>query len=162
MSCRFGSRLGRVFVVAALIALFAVTAAQARSHKHKSSCSPSSGKYDPRLLSPCNGATVPAGVVFTFKVKDVNPGSGYRPFLNLSSHAPRHGVLKDDTSGNGLFDGMKRVHGHRGLFTLTPPLYSFTGYWLVTAGTYYVQVQQVDCAVKGCRRYSPVEKLTVS
>jgi hypothetical protein len=125
-------------------------------------CSPSKGSLFPRLLAPCNHTAVPTGRVFTFKVRDMNPNAHrFAPYINLSRKPPKRGVLKDDTSGDGLFAQMKAVRGHRGLFQYRPKLFHFPGYWLVTPGRYFVQIQQIDCTVKGCHRFSPVETITV-
>ena len=125
-------------------------------------CSPNKGNLFPRLTSPCNHAVIASGKRITFKVRDVNKNAHkYPPFLNLTKKPPRHGILKDDRGGFGLFTSLKAVRGHPSLFTVRPAMYNFPGYWAVTPGKYYVQVQQVDCSVHGCTRYSPVTTITV-
>ena len=141
-------------------AVLVPAAAGARSHHPP--CSPSKDSKSPRLTSPCNHAVIAAGTRVTFKVRDVNSKAQKDPpYLNLTKTPPRRGVLKPDSSGDGLFEQLHPVHGHPGLFTDRPTLFHFPGYWAVTAGKYYVQVSQIDCSVPGCTRYSPVETITV-
>jgi hypothetical protein len=143
--------------VAALALLLAAPAVA-----HRAQCSPSAGTLAPRLLHPCDHAVVSVGKVFTFVVRDRNPlAHKYPPFLNLTNRPPRHGVLKNANGKVGIFIELHPVRGHADLFAARPPHYTFPGYWLVTRGTYYMQVQQVDCSVSSCHRYSPVERIQV-
>ena len=134
---------------AALIAMLALSGTAAAKQ-----CSPSAGDLSPRLTSPCAGANIRAGHNVTWKVTDNNPKAGrYHPFLNLTRQKPRHGVLPDDHNGNGIFAQMKAVKGRAGHFIYTAKKYDFPGYWLVTRGTWYVQVQQIDST--GTQRRAP-------
>jgi hypothetical protein len=126
---------------------------------------PSSDRLAPELTSPCAGARLKAGHDFFWRVTDTNANARkrlYYPFLNVTRSRPRHGILPDDASGQGIYAQMRAVKGHPGRFSYEARRYSFRGYWLVTKGTWYVQVQQVDgTAPNGTRRYSPVEKVTI-
>ncbi len=138
-------RIASTLAISALTLLIGAALALATSHKHHNVCAPSKGRAYPRVLSPCNGASVAPGKPVTFTVEDLNVNhKKYPPFLNLTTARPRHGILPNDKNGKGLFDSLKRVKGHPGRFKVTPKVYTFPGYWLVTKGTYYVQVQQVD------------------
>jgi hypothetical protein len=140
---------------AALLALSGTAAAQ--------KCSPSAGTLAPRLTSPCAGGHIQAGHDITWKVTDTNPKSGrYHPFLNLTRQKPKHGVLPDDHNGNGIFAEMKAVKGHPGHFSYKAKAFDFPGYWLVTKGTWYVQVQQIDSNGPNGERVSPVETIHMS
>jgi hypothetical protein len=126
-------------------------------------CSPSAGNLSPRLTSPCAGATIQAGHNVTWKVTDNNPKAGrYHPFLNVTRQKAKHGVLPDDHNGNGIFAEMKAVKGRPGHFSYTAKKYDFPGYWLVTKGTWYVQVQQIDSTGNHGERLSPIEKIHIS
>jgi hypothetical protein len=145
-----------------LVAAAALVAGPAAARSHHRPCSPSKGRLFPRVIAPCNHTVVPAGKVFTFKVRDLNPKAHrYHPFLYLSSKPPRHGRLSWKVKAAGLYDQTRPLHGHKGTFTDRPKLFTFPGYWLVTPGRYYVQASQVDCSVRGCNRYSPVITITV-
>jgi hypothetical protein len=126
-------------------------------------CSPSAGNLSPRLTSPCAGATIQAGHNVTWKVTDNNPKAGrYHPFLNVTRQKAKNGVLPDDHNGNGIFAEMKAVKGHPGHFSYQAKKFNFPGYWLVTTGTWYVQVQQIDSTGNHGERVSPIEKIHIS
>lgn len=145
-------------LVAALIAMLALSGTAAAKK-----CSPSAGSLSPRLTSPCAGATIRVGHNVTWKVTDTNPKAGrYHPYLNLTRAKPKNGVLRDDHNGNGIFAQMKAVKGHPGHFTYTAKKFDFPGYWLVTRGTWYVQVQQIDSTGNHGVRLSPVEQIHIS
>ncbi|MDQ6745543.1 MAG: hypothetical protein M3Z27_05975 [Actinomycetota bacterium] len=120
-------RILRFTLLAVLAGTLLIPAAGATAAtRHKSRCSSSTGVRTPRLLSPCNRATLVAGHPVTFKIF------------------------------------AKSVRGHHGLFTLTPRVGTFPGYWLVTPGKYYLQIQQIDG--RSSRHgiyYSPVYTLAV-
>jgi hypothetical protein len=145
-------------LVAALTALLAISGSAAAKK-----CSPSAGSLSPRLTSPCAGGHVRAGHNITWKVTDTNPKSGqYHPFLNLTRQKPKHGVLPDDHNGNGIYAEMKAVKGHPGHFSYKAKAFDFPGYWLVTKGTWYAQVQQIDSTGTNGERLSPVETIHIS
>lgn len=135
-----------------------------RTHHRRRVCSPSRGRLYPRLLSPCNGATVREHATVVFRVRDLNPlHRRYPPFLNLAlSRRLRHGVLPNDTTGNGLYTQLRPVKGHPAVFFYRAPQEIYPSYWLNHPGTYYVQVQQVDAR---CRPhltcYSPITTIHV-
>jgi hypothetical protein len=152
------SRLVAPALVAALTAMLALSGT-ATAKK----CSPSAGNLAPRLTSPCAGATIRVGHNVTWKVTDNNPKAGrFHPFLNLTRQKPKNGVLRDDHNGNGIFAEMHAVKGRPGHFTYTAKKYDFPGYWLVTRGTWYVQVQQIDSTGNHGERLSPVEQIHIS
>jgi hypothetical protein len=153
------SRFAVPAVVAALAAMLAISATAAA----EKTCSPSSGRLSPRLTSPCARATIKVGHNVTWTVADANPkAKADHPYLNLTKLKPKHGIVPDDRSGAGIFAELKSVKGHSGRFTYEARADDFAGYWLVTKGTWYVQVQQIDPTVKGGLRYSPVETIHVS
>ncbi len=138
-------RIVSMLAISALALLVGDALALAKPHKHHKVCAPSKGKAYPRVISPCNGASVAPGKAVTFMVEDLNVNHRkYRPFLNLTKTKPQHGILPNDKNGRGVFAGLKPVKDHPGRFKVTPQVYTFPGYWLVTKGTYYVQAQQVD------------------
>jgi hypothetical protein len=153
--------IGRAVGLALAAALTAMLALSGTAIAKK--CSPSAGSLAPRLTSPCAGATIRAGHNVTWKVTDTNPKSGeFHPFLNVTRRKARHGVLPDDNTGNGIFAQMKAVKGHAGHFTYKAKAYNFPGYWLVTKGTWFVQVQQIDSTGTKGERVSPIEKIHIS
>lgn len=118
----------------------------------------------PTLKFPCNRATVKAGHNITFTVVDRNSKAHkYHPFIELSKKGPnKHGRLPGVPPAGGFFDKLKPVKGHRTLFYDRPQQYSFPGWWNITPGTYYIQIQQVDDrAGRGDTFYSPVSRITV-
>lgn len=118
----------------------------------------------PTVTAPCPRARIAPGAHVTFVVRDLNPSAGrYKPFLILTKHAPRHGIVPSDTSGNGLYDQLKPVRGHHGRFQDRPTQHSFPGYWNVTPGKYYVQIHQIEsgCTTRHCTVYSPVTTIIV-
>ncbi len=152
----------RFALAAALMALFAFPAgAAAKSHR---SCSLRAGSLTPTLSFPCNRATVHVGHNLTFKVRDRNSKAHrYPPFIELTSKRPgRHGRLPADPGAGGIYGQLRAVKGDPTLFTYRPTTYSFPGWWLITPGTYYVQIQQVDDrAGSSLTFYSPVSTIYV-
>jgi hypothetical protein len=157
-----GAALSTAATIALIGAGAAAVAAPPRPHRP---CSTNKGKLYPRVIRPCDGAKVPLGRRVTFYVHDENPlASNDHPFLDLVSAKPSNGILPRDHSGNGLFAELLPVKGRPGVFSVTPPAYTFTGYWLVTPGTYHVQVQQPDnhrSLDKNGYIYGPVTTITV-
>jgi hypothetical protein len=155
-------RIAAMLAISALTLLVGAALALAKPHKHHKACSPSKGKAYPRVLSPCNGASVSPGKAVTFTVEDLNVNAKqFPPFLNLNTTKPRHGILADNKNGKGVFDSLKPIKGHPGRFKVTPKLFNFPGYWLLTKGTYYVQVQQVDATMSHLTAYGPVTTIKV-
>jgi hypothetical protein len=68
-------------------------------------------------------------------------------------------VLKDDNGTHGTFTETHALKGHPGIYVAQTEGFSFPGYWLVTPGTYYVQLQQIGFT--GRLIFSPVETITV-
>jgi hypothetical protein len=156
-----GARHTRLTVPALVAALTTVLAVSATAAAKK--CSPSAGPLSPRLSSPCAGTSISAGHDITWQVTDTNPkAKRYHPYLNLTRSKPRHGILPADHNGDGIYASMKSVKGHPGRFTYKAAAYTYPGYWLVTKGTWYVQVQQIDSTVRGGLRYSPVVAIHIT
>lgn len=157
------ARLGRLLAIVAAVGSMLAFAGAAGARTHRN-CYIHTKKRYPTLISPCNRARIDSGSKVTFKVRDLN-SSAYRftPTLDLSKHAPRHGRLRDDTSAFGLFAGLHSVRGHRGLFSVTPLRFTYPGYWDITPGKYYIQIQQIEssCTTPHCLVYSPVTSITV-
>jgi len=161
------TRFSRLTRLAFLAAVLALAAAPALAAHRRLPCSPGAGRFAPRLLTPCRGATVRAGSAVTFLVRDANPNARrFHPYLivALSRHT-QNGELTDTGGGRGLFVKLAAVRGHPGLFrhsTRGDVLVPFPGYWLDTPRTYRVQVAQIDSsAAPYGDRYSPIEKLIV-
>jgi hypothetical protein len=153
--------IGRVAAATLIAAATAVLALGGTATAKK--CSLSAGSLAPRLTSPCAGATIRAGHNVTWKVTDTNPKAGrFHPFLNVTRRKAKHGVLPDDDNGKGIYAQMKAVKGHPGHFSYKAKAYNFPGYWLVTKGTWYVQVQQIDSSGTNGERVSPIEKIHIS
>jgi hypothetical protein len=118
----------------------------------------------PTLKFPCNRARVATGHNITFTVVDRNSKAHrYRPFIELSKKGPnKHGRLPNVPPTGGFYDELKPVKHHSTLFTDRPDQNSFPGWWDITPGTYYIQIQQVDDrAGIGDTFYSPVSRITV-
>jgi hypothetical protein len=118
----------------------------------------------PYLLSPCDGATVKANGTVTFRIHDANSQAGqYPPFLNLSTRRViEHGnQLKPILNGDGLFDQLKRVKGTRHVWTYTSDREDFASWFDNHAGTYYLQVQQVDSRASTDTFYGPITTIHV-
>ena len=118
----------------------------------------------PHLISPCNGATLKEGINVTFKAFDNNSLSRkYQPYLNVQTRRKlSHGHLVANTNGNGVFDQMKAVKGHKGRWVDVAKHQIYPTWWDNKKGTYYVQVQQIDSrAGTGGTFYSPIVTIHV-
>ncbi len=116
----------------------------------------------PYLISPCAGATVKANGTVTFRVHDANSqASQYPPFLNLATRrVVKHGgQLKPILNGNGLFDQLQPIGHHT--WTYTSVREDFPTWFDNHAGTYYVQVQQIDSRASTGTYYGPITKIHV-
>jgi hypothetical protein len=157
--------LGRFRTMAAPVLVASALLGAQASGAHAPCAKPGPDRLAPRLTFPCAGARLKAGHDFVWRVTDNNPNARrrlYFPFLNVTRNRPTGGILPDDVSGRGIYAQMKAVKGHPGHFAYEATSYHFPGYWLVTKGTWYVQVQQVDgTALHGSRRYSPVQKIRI-
>src|SRR2546421_5940703 len=119
-----------------------------RSSRGRSHCAkPSRNPDAPQLTFPCAGDRLRAGHNFTWRVHDSDPDARRpfrHPWINVTRAKAKHGVLASNSDGHGILAPMKPVHGRSGSFTYRAPAYRFRGYWLVTKGTWYVQVKQVE------------------
>jgi hypothetical protein len=117
----------------------------------------------PYLLSPCDGATVPANATVTFRVHDGNSQAAhYPPYLNLATRrVVKHGVLKPIINGNGIFHELKRVKGSHGTWTYTSIRESFPSWFDNHKGTYYLQIQQIDSRASAGTYYGPITTVHV-
>jgi hypothetical protein len=117
----------------------------------------------PRLLAPGNGKVIAKGSDPIFKVHDGSSAAAeHRVWITISKTKARDksGQLKYKAgSGGGNFSSMKRAK--HGGWTYKAPRYSFPGWYLATAGTYYWQAFHIDCAVSSCHVYSRIRKFTV-
>jgi hypothetical protein len=120
-------------------------------------------KRAPHLISPCNGATVKRGGDIVFKAYDSNSKAGqYHPYLNLQTRRRlSHGHLTPNRNGNGIFNQLTRVKGHRDEWTLSSKDQIYPTWWDNHRGTYYVQVQQIDARARGGVFYSPIVTIHV-
>ncbi|MGI8712134.1 MAG: hypothetical protein ACR2NR_02920 [Solirubrobacteraceae bacterium] len=108
------------------------------------------GIQTPFLPYPCDGAIIRRGARRNlFAVYDANPESAlYKPYIDLSPKPPdAAGVLPVDTTGDGVFAQTTRVPARPRQFHYTDYAYTFPGFWTITPGKYYVQVQQIDAPV---------------
>ena len=119
----------------------------------------------PHQLTPCDGATVHVGTkLVTFTVYDANSKARRsHPYLDLRTDDTRsHGHLAEDTSGNGIFAQLTPVAGHPGRFSYTARSLDFPSYWLNHAGTYHVQIGQIDDRAGVSEEfYSPIDTIKV-
>jgi hypothetical protein len=152
---------GRLAAVVAFGVLMASAGAGAKSHcTAKRSADP----LAPQLTFPCTSARLKAGHNFVWRVKDTDPMAAqalYRPWLDLTRRRARHGILPADDTGHGIYAPLKPVKNQPGRFSLTAAAYRFNGYWLVSTGTWYAQVQQIDGTGSGAIHYSRVVKLVI-
>jgi hypothetical protein len=157
---------GVAVLVAALAALLGVAATAGAKPHHR--CSRSAGPRVPTVTNPCNGGTVHVGKNPTFRAHDGNSKAHrFHPFIEITKKKPnKAGVLPTNPGADGVFDEMHSVRGHSAQFTDRPHPFNFPGYWLVTPGKYYVQVQQVDARAPRRGRqtglyFSPVQTFFV-
>lgn len=161
MSGRYARFVGVFAIVTALASLSFVAAAGARSHRR---CSLRAGPLTPTLSRPCNRAAVQVGHDVTFTVFDENSKAHlYRPFIELTKKKPdRRWRLPRIPGADGFFAQLNAVKGHSARFTFRAPSLSYPGWWLVTPGRYYVQIDQVDNrAGQALTFYSPVSTIYV-
>jgi hypothetical protein len=147
-------------MVAALLACAGPAGARGKGHKP---CHASAGSQVPIITFPCNGTAIRVGAKPTFKVDDANIyAHKYKQFINLTKKPPRHGILADDSGADGVYDALRQVKGHRNRWFDKPTYETYPGYWSVTPGKYYVQVQQVDPrSNRNVTTYSPVSVIFV-
>jgi hypothetical protein len=121
-------------------------------------CHASAGSQMPIITFPCAGAVIKVGSKPTFKVFDANVyAHKYKPFLNLNRQPPRHGIVPTDSGADGFYNTAGQVKGHPTQWLDKPKYETYAGYWSITPGKYYVQVQQVDPRSKrNVTTYSPV------
>ena len=157
-------RVGSVSVLAMMLGALLAFAGQAgaKGNKHKA-CHASAGSQIPVITLPCTGAVIKVGSKPTFKVYDANIyAHKYKGFINLNKQPPRQGIVPNDSGADGFYDTLKPVKGHRTQWFDRPTYQSYAGYWSVTPGKYYVQVQQVDLRSKrNVTTYSPVSVIIV-
>jgi hypothetical protein len=154
--------LGTIATIAA--AIFGVLGlAGPAGAKQKCSIVPKSSLV-PYLLSPCDGATVKANGTVTFRIHDANSEARhYPPFLNLATRrtVKAGGQLKPVLNGDGLFAQLKRVKGTSDVWTYTSNRENFPSWFDNHAGTYYLQVQQVDSRASTDTFYGPITTIHV-
>jgi hypothetical protein len=162
---RFTKLGGLAVLVAVVAAMFTVATAGAKPH-HK--CTLSAGPRVPTVTFPCNRGTVHVGKDPTFKVHDGNSKAHqFHPFIEVTKKKPnKAGILPQNPGTGGVFDELHAVKGHSARFVDKPTAFNFPGFWLVTPGKYYVQVQQTDSRAPhrrggGLAYYSPVQTIFV-
>ena len=116
------------------------------------------GSPVPKLTSPHAGARIAVGHVPTFTA--VDPGVHSEVSIELSKKKlNRHQKGLPPAPSLGGFQGsMRAVKGHPGRFTYAPSNYKFSGSWIETPGTYYVQVSH---SAPGENFYSTVTTIHV-
>jgi hypothetical protein len=113
-------------------------------------------KHGVTPVAPKAGATVKAGVAFTFKAKAKGGGTVW---LHVCKSKKKK---KDGTICNtALIAQMKKKDG---VYRHTTKTYSFPSHWLNTPGTYYWQVHRIKCegSTSDCRQEGPIVKLKVA
>jgi len=91
---------------------------------------------------------VGVGSSITFKVRDRSAKARkYGVSLVVADRKRvKHGQLqRPGKNGSGDFAGMKRRK--HGIFTYTPPHYTFPSWYLQKPGVYYWQALHIDCGV---------------
>jgi hypothetical protein len=121
-------------------------------------------KLAPHLIAPCDGATLKRGVDITFKAFDDNPRSQFHaPFILLdTSRRVRKGRLQNQTNGAGILAQMTPLKGHRNTWVEVAQHATYPAWWDNHAGTYYVQIQQVDSRAPGGIYVSPIVTVKVA
>jgi hypothetical protein len=155
-----GSLGALALMLAALRTCAGSTGAKDKQHK---ACHASAGSQIPIITFPCTGAVIKVGSRPTFKVFDANIyAHKYKPFLNLNKQPPRHGIVPNDSGADGFYNTTAQVTGHPTQWLDKPNYETYPGYWSITRGKYYVQVQQVDPRSKrNVTTYSPVSVIIV-
>ena len=100
----------------------------------------------PRPLAPKQGKVISSGAFLTYKVKDTSSAARrHHVWLTVASRKrTKHGVLQNSPKNQpGDFAQMKRRK--HGIYTYTPPKYTFPGWYLVTPHVYYWQAFHIDC-----------------
>jgi hypothetical protein len=153
--------LGALALMLAAMFTFAGPAG-AKGKRHKA-CHASAGSQIPIITLPCTGAVIKLGSKPTFKVFDANIyAHKYKRFINLNKQPPRHGIVPNDSGADGFYTTLAQVKGHRTQWFAEVKYQTYPGYWSITPGKYYVQVQQVDPRSKrNVTTYSPVSVIIV-
>jgi hypothetical protein len=155
-----GSQGALALMLAALVTFAGPAGARGKQHK---ACHASAGSQIPIITFPCTGAVIKVGSKPTFKVFDANIyAHKYKPFLNLSTQPPRHGIVPNDSGADGVYNTLAQVKGHGTQWLDKPKYGTYPGYWSITPGKYYVQIQQVDQrSRRNVTTYSPVSVIIV-
>jgi hypothetical protein len=106
-------------------------------------------------LAPKAGSSVPAGKSPTFKMRVKGKGRVYVHVCKSKKKAKDGRIcFKSDI-------GRARKKG--GVFRFKPKFYDFTGFWLVTPGTYYWQAFRISCEgdLSDCYQEGPITRLKV-
>ena len=107
-------------------------------------------------ISPARGATVAVGTRPTFRMRVHGAGLVW---VRVCRSPKRHrdGTICDSAN----FGRAHRRHGS--VFTYTPRLFRFEGFWLETPGTYYWQAYRLACTTmrKDCRREGAVTRFKI-
>ena len=142
-------RAGRIMIAVAAALALGASAAQA--------------DVGPQLVSPAPGKVLDLGTRPTFKATDRGDAFQGTVWLSISAsrRVDRTGKLKQ--SDGGTFTSMRR---HRGIYTYTPPNYTFPGWFMATAGTYYWQAYHINCSIPdssrtSCHVYSRIRSFKV-
>jgi hypothetical protein len=102
----------------------------------------------PVALAPKNGKHFSVGAFLTYKVRDRSAAAReHGIYLRVSNRKKvKHGELQASKSNKpGDFAKMKRRK--HGLFTYTPPHYTFPSWYMQATGVRYWQAHHIDCGV---------------
>lgn len=114
----------------------------------------------PTALSPKNGKRFSVGAFLTYKVRDRSSQARHGGvFLNVADRKKtKKGQLKRSPSNaSGDFAKMKRRK--HGLYTYTPPHYTFPSWYMQKPDVYYWQAHHIDCGVGSTYNCNVVTKI---
>lgn len=109
-------------------------------------------------LAPAGGATITAGTEIVFRVR-TSPGGMLWLLISKSPTAVDPcGKIGHDAH----MDSFKPTAADPSVYESTPPVYTFSGYWSATPGTYYWQAYRIEYGegADGCIE-SEVRSLTI-
>lgn len=145
-------RRGRLLSLA-LVAIFAVAAVGAALAVAK-------GNGGPALLGPKKGKVFKVGSRIHFKVRDRSYWARkYHVWLVVSSKRHvKHGQLQAP-KGDAPGDFAEFTRHKHGLYTYTPPHYTFPSWYMQRPGRYYWQAHHINCGLHTPRNCHIVSKI---
>jgi hypothetical protein len=144
-------RRGRLLSLA-LVAVFAVAAIGAALAFAK-------GNGGPVTLSPV-GKKYKVGAKITFRVRDHSKAARQHHvwLVVAAKRKVKHGQLQEPGS-KGIGDFAEFTRKKNGLYTYTPPHYTFPSWYMQRPGKYYWQAHHISCTLHGPRNCRIVSKI---